>query len=328
MDSTREIRYQSRQGDRVAARLAAQLDEIEANPGRRGNPARRAAICAIARVHEQHMRNLHAQDRAAPRAAWHAKHVRESIRAAQWQRGAYGELLLPWIVSETHPALAEFVEARTILHKATDRGLLPRSYQDWDSKGRGSGVSVDLYGYTSGLVLVQVREVSRRCKGYYLSVRKTYYITDGETRIEAPKFTTRKAATADQSADATLRAARPYLAQEWQDRISDVPVKWQGKHAPELTTVFKALDRWADGSLHSIWDNSWTYTIGAWSVQKAQPHHGGGLYAYRTREDAQAWLDGQTVTGTGVLCSCTGKGVPLSYGSKLAFSALRVDAIL
>ncbi|MBS1038085.1 hypothetical protein [Gluconobacter cerinus] len=53
---------------------------------------------------------------------------------------------------------------------------LPETVSDFDRKGRGYALNHDLYAWDGDLKqgIVQIREATRQCKNWFLSVKKTY----------------------------------------------------------------------------------------------------------------------------------------------------------
>ena len=55
---------------------------------------------------------------------------------------------------------------------------LPSEFADYDRKGRGSSVSLDLYGYdpAQNVAIIQIRNAFRRAGNHFLNVRKDYVL--------------------------------------------------------------------------------------------------------------------------------------------------------
>jgi hypothetical protein len=313
--------------------LDKKQDQVDAAEGKRGVIALREKLEILVGTHRRHTLNLHDQDLREPRSHDHAEHVRKMISDAKWHRDIYGALIAPRLPASTlkHPDLQEFHEAAHILQCAKAADLLPSEYQDWDSKGRGDGVSVDLYAYVPDLVLVQVRRVERRFKKYHLSMTKSYHVTDGERVVEVSKAKIRKAAQ-DVSADTPLRAVKSELPIEWQDLIGE-PFKLQAPTKAEMTVYKLLIER--DGKLLSIHDSTVVYPIGKWLRQKARPNHRGGFYAFETQDEAEQVKDWRMTKnelrfgGVIVMVKCTARGGWVRYSNgKIAFSEIRADEIL
>ncbi len=283
-------------------------------------------------------------DRADNAAAYHSKQAvkqlkREEIAAFLssdtqiLMRGDYGELLLTaeakrwyWTL-RNHPVFATWTSAQKVVETATTNGLLPKQYQDWDDKGRGNGVSVDIYGYKAGLVLVQIRRVERRTKNGYLNVHKRYVVTDGTEIMEVSAQAVRRSIKADDGVATPLHAVVKTLPAGWQKLVGE---QFKIPPLPQVQReVWKVLAM-VDGTLRSVYDNS-LYDVGKWRTEKARSDHRGGFYAYASAAEAieaakaneifrREWTEGKQL----VLARCEAMGTPIRYGNKLAFSRIRV----
>lgn len=68
------------------------------------------------------------------------------------------------------------------------RPAMPETYCEFDRKGRGDAVNVDLYGYDplQDVAVVQARHAFRQYRNGYLSIRKTYFLCGFNEITEAP----------------------------------------------------------------------------------------------------------------------------------------------
>lgn len=337
----------------VAAAISAELGAIK--PRTRGAPAlraaleaRRAAVLTVLARCEARERGLgpwayrtqRSPERTAERAARIARLVSE-VQARAWARAAY-EVLTPSraadelrAIAPRHPALAAVREADRVVSAATTAGVLPEPCQEWDDRGRGEGVSVDLYAHVAGLVLVQVRRVERRYRKGFLRMSKEYLVTDGRESVTVPSACIKRSADADPSADSPLRKVRHLLPSEWQARIDGPPPKLRGTRLEERVG-YKVVERREDGALVSVYDRETVYSLGRWLCQAAKPEHRGGFYFYASEREAieacaagtvfnTAWTEGREL----VLVRCSVKGTVQRYANgKLAGTYLRADEVL
>lgn len=313
----------------LISRLNAAADALK---GRPGVIAARALAERVANAARQHARNLRPWGSA--RAADRPERVRAEIArlaAQQWARGEYGQMVGVRVPPQwrNHPALRELAAPLAMLERATAAGLLPVEFSQFDRKGRGEQIAVDLYGFGFGLLLVQVRTSSRSSANGYLRVEKTYRLTDGCTAIEVPPTRIKRAAAQDSAIESPIRALKPVLPPEWAARI-DAPAMKLAAPQGSIPMAFKVVEQ-RDGALLSVFDGS-GWALGAERKERARRDHGGGLYAYATAEHAIAaarrgeifnrrWHEGKTL----VLVRCeTGSGGRfIRYpDQKLAFHAL------
>lgn len=315
----------------------ALIDRVTANAralaGRPGVVAARALAERVTDAAHQHARNLRPWGgaRSADRPARVRAEI-ERLSTQQWVRGEYGELGGVRVPPQwrNHPALRDLAAPLAMLERATAAGLLPTEFSQFDRKGRGEQVAVDLYGYGHNLLLVQVRTSERRYAAGYLRVVKEYRLTDGTTVIEVPPARIKRAATQDPAIDAPIRALKPVLPPEWAARI-DAPAMKLAAPQGTVPIAFKVVEQRPDGALVSVFDGS-DWALNVERKERARRDHGGGLYAYATAEQAIAaarrgeifnrrWHDGKTL----VLVRCeTGSGGRfIRYPDhKLAFHAL------
>lgn len=275
------------------------------------------------------------------READHPEWVRSQIKQLsqqQWTRGEYRYLVGVRVPQHlrTHPALRELAAPLALRERAIAAKLLPAEYCRFDHKGRGSQVSVDLYGYGFDLLLVQVRTSERRSASGHLSVSKQYRLTDGCIVIDVPPARIKRAAAQDPAIDSPIRALKPILPPEWAARIDADPLKLTAPQG-SLPEAFKVVEQRPDGTLVSVYDGS-PWEMGNERKERALRDHIGGLYAYATADQAIAaarrgeifnrcWHEGKTL----VLVRCeTGSGgrfIRYSNG-KLAFHALKPVEII
>lgn len=322
------------------AKLCAQFDAVCERVGKKGTPdgarreyeakqSRRQAVCeAIER----------AQTAVVSRAGQpsFAYGIKPNVGGG-FYRSTYNELepfadcdarRMGDVSHKSHPVYAAVLAPYAVIAKSQTKGALPAEYADFDSKGRGECLNIDLYGFNKhGLVCVQVRETT--ITKYGSSPKKTYYVTDGREAIEVSAQKVRRAINNDPTADSALRAVR-----------ADMPAKWQrkiGKKAPSLANpvytrkAFKVLARTVSGPLVSVYDDS-VYKPVTWRSQKAREEHGGGFYVYLSPDSAKeaaqhneifasAWTQGKEL----VLCEVETRGTCVEYASgKHAFSQIRV----
>lgn len=86
-------------------------------------------------------------------------HVRASSFTVENKRGKYGELHSSEILNFLKPSL-------------------PTTFCEFDSKGRGDAVNIDLYGWDAeqAVGIVQIRQAFRVYKNGFMNVRKTYVL--------------------------------------------------------------------------------------------------------------------------------------------------------
>jgi hypothetical protein len=290
-------------------------------------------------------RNVQGQYRTA-RSASRVEMTREQITAAaasQIERGAYAELQLTlpattWYRSIAfpqrfwgHPALAHlqpYWQAWDIVNTCPD---IPASECEFDRKGRGYAVNIDIYGYNvdGSLALVQVRRTEIQ---KYRNTTVRYYVTDGATAVEitnGKKALIKKAAQADPRPDSPLRCVRSLLPAAWQARIADEPIKFLS-YAPKPWPAWKVYRRTVDDSLLSMYDDT-AWQLGTSRTEKAAENHGGGYYVRtgnpdRIREQFEAGdlvnvPDGRNSEWVAVLVRCECRGRKIQYDSgKIAVS--------
>jgi hypothetical protein len=288
-------------------RIAELKQQVAAMAGRKGISALRAELNTLEVANrtadakrQQMKRNVQGTFRTA-RSNWSVLVTREAIKSAalsEIQRGAYGEIVVhPGRVSSSsitsfqprfwnHPKLQHlrsYWQAWAIVNKSVD---IPARECEFDRKGRGYAVNVDLYGYNAdgSLALVQVRrtEINK-----YRNTTVRYLVTDGATSVEitnGKKALIKKAATADPRPDSPLRIVRSMLPVEWQARIADEPIKLLS-YAAKPWLAWKVFRLYPDGSLKSCYDDT-EWRKGAYHTEKAIENHGGGYYV-RTGDPAE-----------------------------------------
>lgn len=314
----------------LISRLNAAADALK---GRHGVVAARALAERVADAARQHARNLRPWGRA--RSADRPERVRAEIArlaTQQWARGEYGQLVGVRVPPQwrNHPALRDLAAPITMLERATAAGLLPTEFSQFDRKGRGEQVVVDLYGYGYGMVLVQVRTSSRRSANGFLSVRKEYRLTDGCASIDVPPARIKRAAAQDPAPDAPIRALKPVLPPEWAAQI-DAPAMKLAAPQGSIQGAFKVVELNGHGVLVSVFDGS-PWALGVERKERARRNHGGGLYAYATAEHAIAaarrgeifnrrWHEGKTLVLVRCVAGSGGRFIRYADG-KLAFHAL------
>lgn len=94
--------------------------------------------------------------------------------------------------------------------------------------------------------------------------------------------------------------------------------------APEMQTrtTYKLVEVYADGTLHSVYDEATEYTIGKRLAERALDGHGGGYYSYLSADGVkQALADGSLWPGhidlrgrTLALIECEISGTIIEYG--------------
>lgn len=323
------------------ATLLSRLDAAAATlSGKKGVIAARelaTRIRAAAAQHAQQMRIARAA--RTPESIVATRRWIDAQSCQTWRRGPYEELggvRLPKRF-QNHPAL-KGLAAPLVLFERAQQTVLPTPYAKFDRKGRGSTLSLDLYGFGWGLLLVQVRTTRRETANGFLAVRKDYLLTDGCTTVDVPPHRIKRAAAQDESPDSPIRALKPVLPAEWAARIDADPLKLAVPHlaAARLAEAFKVVEQREDGALVSVYDGS-QWPLSEWRKERARREHGGGLYAYATPEDARkaagegvifnrAWVEGKKL----VLVRCeVGGGVAVArYGNKIAFNALKPVEVL
>jgi hypothetical protein len=123
-----------------------------------------------------------------------------------FQRGSYGELF----------GVIEGRKVSDILVSLQD--CLPDAFVDFDRRGRGDALNLDLYGWDAeeGVAVVQVRMAFRRREGYFLSVRKDYVLcghNENGTPFRHPVSAqaVRRAINLGACPVATVRAAQKWM---------------------------------------------------------------------------------------------------------------------
>lgn len=335
--------------------------KVAETSGRKGVTALRTELAELQakmrKLDEQRAlmkRNVQGNYRTA-RSEWHVKYTRELLDAASRAaitRGLYGEIvirlpqqcLFNYVSSwkqvanleprlQGHPALGRLTGywgAWRIISQSKD---IPGPNYEFDNRGHGYAVNIDLYGYTEdGLVLAQVRRTEIR---KYRNTTVRYMVTDGVQTVEITggrKALIKRAAKADPSPDSPLRIIKSLLPVEWQARISDEPIKLLS-YRPKAWSAWKVFRLYSDGTLMSMYDQT-TWELGKQRTEEAQSGHGGGYYV-RTGEidDIKAQFDAGTLAtipdgrnekwqAAVVRCECGGKTVRYSSG-KIAVSVCK-----
>lgn len=305
--------------------LARKCADVKAMAGKRGVTAARAKLEDLRAAHSRMAGQTTVSPYTPPRqrSAWEIQHTRDEIdRLATWQphRGGYGEIASTPRVPERlaqHPTIREI--ATLDAHLSAARTVLPGPYQDWDGKGRGNGVAVDLYGYADGgrVSVWQIRKSSRGSAGHYLSVSKTYRLVtigdEGPAAREVPPHKIKRAAAADPAPDSPIRALNGEL-------------KLPAPGGAEWT-AYKLVGITEDGRYVSLYDGETEYKLGKRLMEAAQPDHGGGYYVSRTPEEARSHGAGVNRAAnmlnrpTALLeCRCIGRGI--QYDTKVAVGVL------
>ncbi|MDZ4247547.1 MAG: hypothetical protein U1D67_10585 [Dehalococcoidia bacterium] len=105
---------------------------------------------------------------------------------------------------------------------------------------------------------------------------------------------------------------------------------WEKSSVP----CYKIVEQ--NGCLRSVYNPEFTYPLGEWKTDRAQPDHQGGIYAYLDDYAAltaaqnsdvfnHEWAAGKTL----VLCECQGRGRTIKYTSgKIAFSELQILRVI
>lgn len=334
--------------EKVKAYIESLRERAEALKGKRGVVKAREVLAKVKAAHAKHLGQLSNERWRRPDylVALRREITERLSRMAPsdtLKRGHYGEILRPTVDGVTvdrwhrHPTVRWYFDAIGLVRAAQDKGLLPKEFQEWDDKGRGNGLTIDLYDCLPGLALVQVREVERVYRNGYLSVLKTYYVTDGEKVVTVNKHVIRRAIKATSGAlGSALRAVRKNLPVAWQDLVPDDPVRYPTPASLAPKPAFKVLAIDEDGTLRSVYMPSVTYPIGKYRIERAKPGHLGGLYVFPTREAALKAVNEGTAFNANwiedrklVLARCTVKGRTIQYGSgKMAVSMVRVDEVL
>lgn len=217
-------------GFKSPSTLIKRLEEnAEKLHGKKGVTEARALAQRIRSAAQQHDTQMHRcrnhrniyGDAPARAREWIA-----TWAACPWRRGEHQELevigFIPYDRWLRHPDLKDFSENLKLIDKA--KKLFPEASYSFDYKGRGSAVSLDLYGVGFGLLLMQLRVSERRTANGFLSVRKRYFLTDGKEKIEVPPERIKRAAAKDPSPESTILALLPILPKEWADRINPEPI--------------------------------------------------------------------------------------------------------
>jgi hypothetical protein len=98
-----------------------------------------------------------------------------------WQRGAYGEIRLYALSSETQEQVRLLVAAAGSASKIDEHGSWNFGI-DSDKKGRVEALNWDLYGLGNDvhtgkfLIVIQIRQFNRRKEGYFPQIRKNYFL--------------------------------------------------------------------------------------------------------------------------------------------------------
>lgn len=310
-----------------------QIAEME---GKRGVVELRKQRTALKAAHAKHEAQMQPADIGL--GEWNKRYTREQIdrlaaASGNPRRDAYDALVMPNVPQRfaKHPRLQHLAwaaRAKQIIEAAQDNDVLPDEFADFDSRGRGTCLNIDLYGYADGLALVQVRETTVSKWGS--SPRKSYYVTDGTRKVEVSKSKIRRAAQQLSELDAPLRAVKNELPEEWQARLGE---QFKLK-APEAArwTAYKIVVR-KGSALVNPRDGKTEYVIGKQLKEKARDDHNGGFYVFEDADALRAdptlalnekWVRGETL----VLIECECIGTPIRYGKKLAVSLVRPTRIV
>jgi hypothetical protein len=175
----------------------------------------------------------------------------------------------------THPGL---IAARELVRKAATSGKIPTAYDTLtrDRKGRWSGNALhhEIYDFNKSAALLCLRETEGTKYGVK-TVSKRYVIVRKHGRgvivSEAPKAVAAKAAKAKPEelgyAIAVCLGKKKLTSKAMEKRIG-----------------YKLVERTEDG-YRSCWDGS-PWIIGKTRTEKAEEEHSGGLFYYRTLDDA------------------------------------------
>jgi hypothetical protein len=243
-------------------------------------------------------------------------------------RGYYGEL-------KAYPEIAG-----EILRRAIEFGLLHKQgIHDTGSsrrRNRWAACNHDIYGVSGDGRLILIQERHSESDGRYTSVKKDYYITDGESAWPVPqakKGLVKRAANAQPLLlDAPLRVFRASLPDEWQDLIDPQCLKL----STPLTVQrgWKLLEQREDGTLVSLWDGEQVYEIGKRYSNRAQPDHGGGYYWYtlevggKERAEALKEKDWGREIVRFALCECEFAGNTIEYSNgKRASTYMKIVSV-
>lgn len=305
-------------------------EQILAMEGKRGVVALRQQRDAIRNLHARHEQNLKEHHEA--RDDLQIKNTRNTIErlaSTKISRDYYDAIVYPNVPERlaTHPRLSHLAwasSAKHIIETAQDNKVLPNEYANFDRKGRGDCLNIDLYGYAEGLVLVQVRRTT--VSKYGSSPRKSYFVTDGKNAIEVSKSKIRRAAQQLKDLDAPMRAVKDELPGEWAVRLGD-KLKLAAPVASK-STGYKIVVRAANGKLVSAYDKQTEYKLGKQLKQKARDEHRGGYYIYADpdalRNNPTDYLNEDLIANQSLaLLECECVGTPVKYGAKLAYSIVK-----
>jgi hypothetical protein len=200
------------------------------------------------------------------------------IKTASLTRDSYGAICEIRVYWNDQPNLG-LIAARELVRKAEAGKKIPAAYDTLtrDRKGRWDGYALhhEIYDFNNSAVLLCLRETEGTRYGVR-TVSKRYVIVrkhgSGVVVAEAPKAVAAKAAKA--KPEELGYAIAVCLGKE----------KLKGK-AMEKRIGYKLVERTEDGGYRSCWDGS-PWVIGKSRTEKAEEKHSGGLFYYRTLDDA------------------------------------------
>lgn len=202
------------------------------------------------------------------------------------RRGNYGEILRSYGVPEP----VTLSRGAKILSLAVRRGLVDAPYCEVDHKHRGSALNYDIYDAAPGAVLVQRRYTI--CTKYGSSPQKTYLLlrrTDRKITVAS--------ADGHKAVLAKLAKQVPKLGAIIAHCEGRKSLKLKEKPAPPPEDGYKLVRRDEVGNLVSVWDGS-PWTLGVKRTERALADHNGGLYYYRTAQEALTAAADNDIFGT------------------------------
>lgn len=137
------------------------------------------------------------------------------------------DAIVSWVKKVNEMGTKKVVmSAATIISLFMD--CLDKAYVDFDSKGRGSALNHDIYGYDSsqGVAVIQSRQAYRHRKNHYMSTRKTYFLC-GHNEITGAPFRHPISSSAVRGA---VRSGADCIgvvtaAQRWMWKVTDTQLK-------------------------------------------------------------------------------------------------------
>ena len=227
-------------------------------------------------------------------------------------RGCYGE------VKNVPP------RGKELLALAIKQGKLDASYASFDSTRRGEAMNYDFYDCTATGSAAIIQQRWAKVTKYGTSCTKNYYLLRRQGRgVVAEDYDVHKTRIVKLAKAATA----------WGEVIKTLKAwDWQAKG----WAAYKIVELRSDGTLWSVFDGKFKWTLGKCRIESATGNHSGGYYCYKSAEEAErqllenkvfnsAWMDGKNLA----LVECVAAGQVFQHANeKLCVSVLMPKRVL